>query len=134
MFKVSIIVDNLANEIMKTLKEYKGVIEEDIIEAVDEVSKETVKDLKSTSQKGQRGLYKKSWNKKKEKFKNGYCGTVIYSDEYRLTHLLEYGHALKRGGRTVGKTRAFPHIKKAETNASQMLEEKIMKRIQGESE
>lgn len=126
---MSIVVDNLANEVMKTLKEYKDATEEEIIKAVDEVSKEAVEDLKNTSQKGERGLYKKSWKKKREKFKNGYYGTVIYSDEYRLTHLLEYGHALKRGGRTVGKTRAFPHIKKVEMNAIKMLEEKITKRI-----
>lgn len=122
---MSIVVDNMANEIMKTLNEYKEVIEEEVQQAIEETSKEAVKELKNTSQKGKRGLYKKSWKREKERFKNGFCRTIIYSDEYRLTHLLENGHALKRGGRTVGSTRAFPHIKNVEVKSIKMLEEKI---------
>ncbi len=36
-------------------------------------------------------------------------------------HLLEFGHALRKGGRT----RAFPHIAPAEEKAAQILEKEV---------
>lgn len=126
----NISVDQMADTILDILKEYKDTLEEDITEAIDETSKEAVKELKSTSPKGRRGEYKKSWKRKKEKYKNGFYRNTIYSNEYRLTHLLENGHALKCGGRTVGQTSAYPHIKDAELNAIERLETTITRKIQ----
>ena len=50
----------------------------------------------------------------------GVTYTVHSKTQYQLTHLLEYGHA-KRGG---GRTKAQPHIIKGEELAIKELKEK----------
>ncbi len=47
--------------------------------------------------------------------------------EYRLTHLLEDGHAKRDGGRT----KAMPHIQKHEQDAVQEFERRVEEVIKG---
>ena len=91
---------------------YQAIAE--VEDAIQDTAKESVKKLKATSPKGPGG-YAKNWTYDKEK--RGYkYGCVVYgkSPTYRLAHLLEYGHPIKRGGRTVGKADPIPHIKEVE--------------------
>lgn len=94
---------NFAEIVDKYMKlEYKQSWEA-ILEATDEVAKESVKKLKQTSPIGKSGDYAKNWKKKNEKGRMKVICTVYGADPtYRLAHLLEKGHAKRGGGRTDG--------------------------------
>lgn len=47
------------------------------------------------------------------------------SKEYRLTHLLEHPHVIKREGRVLGTTKAHPHINQAAEHAAERLGKRI---------
>lgn len=52
----------------------------------------------------------------------------VREPEYRLTHLLEYGHVIKDGTkRIVGQSPAITHIKYGKKIAERMLQEKLDK-------
>lgn len=108
MIKLStkISAENLETVIGDYLTEYSQSVKEKINQAADDLSKEAIEELKSTSPK-KSGKYARAWAGKKEGNK-----IIIYNAKGQLTHLLEHGHALWQGGRT----RAIPHIKPVEQN------------------
>lgn len=82
-----------------------------------EVAELGVQALKQTSPVGYTGDYAKTWTYKEESGFMGYPKYIIYNDKnYRLTHLLEYGHAVKNGtGWIAGaEAKAKPHIAEVE--------------------
>lgn len=96
-------------DISKILNSYADGVKELIEEATRDVVKEGASRLKQTKNtyKVRSGEYNKSWTYKVQKKYDEVEGTVYSrSPHYRLTHLLEKGHATRNGGRT----RAFPHI------------------------
>lgn len=122
-------IDQLANEIMYDLNLYLANTVEDVETAVLETAKETVEELRKTSPVGTTGDYAESWNQKRDSSIRGKWrfSRVVYSKkpDYRLTHLLEHGHAKVNGGRVKGQ----PHIKKAEENASVRLHAKLIRKL-----
>lgn len=118
-------IDKLSLTVIQSLQEYAKATQESVNKAVLETAKETVNELKITSPVGATGNYAESWTYKRDKEARGenMYNMIVYSEkpDYRLTHLLEFGHAKVNGGRT----RAFPHIKNAELNAMERLEFKI---------
>lgn len=116
-------VDQLANEVLKELEVFHNATEEVVKKAVERSSKLTVAELNSTSPVRKRGggAYAKSWAVKKDKKLTGKFkySTVVYSKSphYRLTHLLEFGHASRNGGRV----KAQVHISPAEESAAKNL-------------
>lgn len=101
-------IDNFQRQLTEELRRYSGVVEEEMQKAIKESSQMLVDDLKTTSPK-KTGSYRKGWKIKKFKKKS-----VVYNKtDYRLTHLLEKGHA-KRGG---GRVAAQVHIEPAEHRA-----------------
>lgn len=52
--------------------------------------------------------------------------TVYSKDYYRLTHILEFGHAKRNGGRVPAQS----HIASAEEKSVEKLEEEIRKNIE----
>ena len=116
-----ITVDQLSDEIMDALEEYKEMTDEVVQTAVDTVSKETKKIVQAGSPI-KTGGYQKGWSGKKTSAKAGQVSITVYNRKKPgLTHLLEKGHAKRGGGRVAGQ----PHIAPAEQYAVSELENKI---------
>ena len=121
--------DDLSKEVMKYLNNYKEDIEEDVIETVDDITKKARDELKKTSprRKGSRkDPYYKGWSIKLSKKRTGEYHKVIWNKtNYQLTHLLEFGHATKNGGRT----KAIPHIRPVEEKYNVEFVDNLKKKI-----
>lgn len=120
---------DLQKEISKYLNEYKEDIDDDVVEAVDQITKEAKDELKQTSprRKGTReNPYYRGWSVKLAKKQTGkYTKAIWNKTNYQLTHLLEFGHVTRSGTRT----RAIPHIRPVEEKYNvafvDLLEKKI---------
>lgn len=123
--KVSI--DNMAQAVLKELQNYSEEVTEEVKKEVKAVAKECVDEIKSNSPKDS-GKYAAGWgvtvNYESDK---DIRVTVHNKTSYRLTHLLENGHAKVNGGRVPG----FPHIAHAEANAIKKLPDNVEARIRG---
>jgi len=104
-------IDQLAAEIAKELAKYSQEVVEMVNVSSEKVGKEAVKQLRQTSPK-KTGKYAKSWTMTTEKEFGQPHRRIIHAKapHYRLTHLLEHGHAKVGGGRVEG----IPHIRPAE--------------------
>lgn len=120
-------IDNLSKEIMKSLENYSDDISEVVEEVSNDVGKEAVGELKTTSPK-KRGSYAKGWRLKKDKLgRNRYSVKIHNKTDYQLTHLLEFGHVTRNGGRT----EAIPHIRPVEEKYSKEYEKELKQKIGG---
>lgn len=119
--------DKLAAEIMRQVEEYTKEVKETTQKVAKSVSGKAVKKLKENSPKSENGgTYAKNWTRTTDKY-----GITIYnkSPTYRLTHLLEKGHQLRRGGRKIGEVRAYPHIEKIEQESIEEYVEELERRL-----
>lgn len=111
------VADVIARELGSYEKEVEGIVRSSAIG----VGKEIAEELRQTSPR-RTGRYSKSWAVDRHK-KNG---VVIRNvKHYHLTHLLEYGHDTRNGGRTM----AFPHIKPAEKRGVKNFVEAVEKML-----
>ena len=119
-------VNLLEKELSNYLANYSEDISEEVKTVADKVGKEATNELKQISPKGVRGQYAKGWRLRKDKInKNRYIVKVHNATDYQLTHLLEFGHATRNGGRT----KPIPHIRPIEEKYSKVFEEEIKKEI-----
>ena len=125
-------VDNLAKEIEKCLDDFAGVTEEACEKGVSETAKDAVQALRSahpagSGEYGSWDKYNRGWKVMQTKTDKRYHrkATIHNATDYRLTHLLEKGHAKVNGGRT----RAFPHIAPVAEKCEDELVQNIRKYI-----
>lgn len=112
-------IKGITNEIAKILTEYTDEIEVGLSLAKDTVSQKTARYLRDTSPKGVTGDYAKGWTVSDIRGKK----VVHNKKKYQLTHLLEFGHAKRNGGRVAAK----PHIRPAEEQAINEFNEAVRK-------
>ena len=110
-------IDDLANFLQQEFLEYteqvNAIVEDECKKTANEVKNELANNPNIPQSNANQKHYKKSFAVKKNKDMN----YVVYNKKYQLTHLLEYGHATKNGGRT----RAFPHWEQANEKAANII-------------
>ncbi|MCW6681314.1 HK97 gp10 family phage protein [Aerococcaceae bacterium NML160702] len=105
-----IAIDELTKIVMDELNHYSKHTSEEMKQLVGEVAKSVKNDIQANAPR-KSGKYSKSWSVKKENENSNRLQVVVHSkNRYQLTHLLEFGHA-KRGG---GRVSAKPHIEQAD--------------------
>lgn len=129
----SIKPDELQKVVMDYLENYKEDIDEDVIETVDEITKKARDELKQTSPRGKgtrSNPYYRGWAIKLSKRRSGVYHKVIWNKtNYQLTHLLEFGHVTRNGGRT----KPIPHIRPIEQKYNVEFVDKLEKKIRRSS-
>lgn len=127
MSKVNI--DGLADAVLKELKKFNNVTEEEFEKIAKAVAKEGTKKLKATSPRGRgskKGHYADGWGVTYFRKGNGKFQFVVHNKKKPgLTHLLENGHALNIGGRA----RAIVHIKPVEEWCNEEFERRVEMRL-----
>ncbi len=119
--------DDMSAVIMEELGKYHDITTKAMKEAVVNAGQTVMDEIKATAPV-KTGAYAKSWKAKRTKDTPDTMVVTVYSPtRYRLTHLLEYGHA-KRGG---GRVRAIPHIAPAEEKGEQQLMADLEKAVKG---
>lgn len=135
-FKADIKPEELSSSINEVLTVYSNNVTQAIKNCVVEVAKNTVDTLHQTSPK-MTGDYARAW-----------AYTILYdgeferrasvnipTDDYRLIHLLEFGHIIKnrKNGATYGRVSGIPHVMPAYEKAQKEYTEKVKEAIKDEN-
>lgn len=110
----------------KILSAYDQKVQEVTDQVFQDVAKETVQKLKSSSPR-RSGKYAAGWSSRK----TGEHGFTVYNKVYQLTHLLENGHMIRNKKGTYGRAPAHPHIAPAEEWANNEVQNEIKRRLEG---
>ena len=114
-------------EIAAMLQKYADTTQVNLEDAVRETvnaARQRVRELSPVDtdpKEKRRGRYKRGWRTwiRNEGF--SVTGIVYNGSLPAITHLLEYGHALRQGGRVSGQ----PHISTAQDEAAESFEKKL---------
>jgi hypothetical protein len=118
-------IDNMDDVIMKELEKYANLATDDMKDAVKDTANSVKKDIESSAPV-LTGRYKKSWRIKKIRENANSLDVLVHSsNRYQLTHLLEFGHAKRGGGRVAGKPHIAPAAEKGEQDLIKAIEEKL---------
>lgn len=127
MNKVSI--DDLTEAVMKELKDFNNLAEEEFEQIAKEVAKDGAKKLKATSPRGRgsrKGHYADGWDVTYQRKGNGKFKFIVHNKKKPgLTHLLENGHQSNRGGRV----KPIVHIKPVEEWCNEEFERRVEARL-----
>ena len=108
--------------LMEYLTDYTEDIQEEVETSVTEIAKEARDELRGLNKPLLTGKYRQGWAiKLNKKSKSSYHKIVWNKTNYQLTHLLEFGHAKRNGGRTS----AIPHIRPVEDKYKELYEKRI---------
>ena len=122
----------MASAIAEELESYSQDVADGMKAAAVEVSEECREEISAASPKGRGtphpGRYKRGWKVEVLYESPENIRVVIHNPkDYRLTHLLEKGHAKVNGGRVEG----IPHIGPAEERAKRKFLRKVEEAVKG---
>ena len=118
-------IDDMDDVIMNELEKYANLATDDMKDAVKDTANSVKKDIESSAPV-LTGRYKKSWRIKKIRENANSLDVLVHSsNRYQLTHLLEFGHAKRGGGRVAGKPHIEPAAEKGEQDLIKAIEEKL---------
>lgn len=117
---VAIKIDDLADAVARELAAYSQECMDELKSESNRVAKEAAEELKATSPR-RYGGYARGWKTKMLYENDEDFRIAVHNVNYRLPHLLEFGHAKVTGGRVAGK----PHIEPARDNAVKKLGKKV---------
>lgn len=125
---------DLSKEVSAMFATYGQDVNEVIDDAMMATAKEAEQELKAVSRFSENGnptgVYSADWTFGVQPVKRYSRQIVVYNaDHYRLTHLLEFGHALKRGGRKYGQVQGYEHIKPVNDKAQENFINEVVERI-----
>ena len=126
---------DLSNAISKVFIEYGQQVNEVIDDSLKEVARESVEDLKAVTTWARSYMsseYSDDWTWTIEPVKRYSRRIIVYNDEhYRLTHLLESGHAKYLWGKNTGqRVKGYPHIRPVRDKAEEHFESAVVRRIE----
>ena len=118
-------IEDMADEIMRSMEDYRDVVAEDMKRAILNAAKCVKKEIFDTAPRSKKEYngwlhkYMESWGVSTEKETAEYLGVAVHSkDRYQIAHLLENGHAKRNGGRVD----PIPHIRPAEELGEETLD------------
>ncbi len=116
---------NLSQAMKGILTDYTDEVTRVVTEVISEVAEEAAGELHSAGT-FQGKKYRSGWTSEVDQ-RRLYNSAVVYNKKhYRLTHLLEYGHATRNGGRT----REFEHIAPINEEAQEKAVKKLKEAIE----
>ena len=124
---MTVTVENLAKAVNAELSLYSDEVLNALDASTFKVAEETRDEIKATARERFKGRkYWRSWTVTKENKKGG-VNRIVHAKApyYRLTHLLENGHAKVNGGYVAGR----PHIAPAADKSEERLVEDLTERI-----
>lgn len=128
-------VADLAVVIGKIVQSYSTDLAGNVREVVQKVAKAGTNELRQVSkdrfgQSDREKTYAAGWGMTSTGTLYVPSATIWNKTNPGLVHLLEHGHAIRRGGRTVGTAKAHPHVAEVEEKLTQTYEREVIDAIQ----
>lgn len=124
-------IGDFAVSVEAVLKDYKYQIDDTTKNVVYQVAKDSANVIRQKIPSHWSNDYRKQIKATTPFIARGNFTAYVHmnGDKYRIAHLLENGHALVRGGRTIGNVKAYPHFKYGEEFAIQELPKRMEEAI-----